>query len=75
MKVRPPAQLDIVSIEKIVVIEEEEDESLGTLGDLEAGTYALDNTGRLWRQMTAATGLIAEFTESDGVKRRRAKRV
>ena len=75
MKIRPLAQLDIVSIEKIVRIEEEEEESLGQLGDLESGIYALDSMGRLWRQMEAATGLLAEFTESDGIKRRRAKRV
>ena len=75
MKIRPLGQSDIISIEKIVVIQEDEDESLGLLGDLEAGIYALDSTGRLWRQMEAATGLIAEFTEQDNVgKRRRAKR-
>lgn len=67
MKIRPLLDSD-------VVIEEEEEESLGQLGDLEAGIYALDSLGRLWRQMEAATGLIAEFTTHDGVKRRRAKR-
>ena len=74
MKVRPIGQTDIVSIERILTINLDEDECLPA-GELEEGTYALDSTGRVWRMCETASGLVEQFTESDGVKRRRAKRV
>ena len=73
MKVRPLAQPDIVSIERILVIESEEDETMGSI-ELDEGTYALDSLGRVWKLIETASGLIEHFTEHDGVKRRRAKR-
>ena len=74
MKVRPREQPDIVSIERILTIELDEDECLPT-GELEEGTYALDSLGRVWKLCETVSGLVEHFTESDGVKRRRAKRV
>lgn len=73
MKVRPLGQPDIVSIERVLKIELDEDESLPT-GELEEGTYALDSTGRVWKMCETVSGLVEQFTEHDGVKRRRAKR-
>lgn len=73
MKIRPLGQPDIVSIERILVIESEEDETMAT-AELDEGTYALDSTGRVWRLVETVSGLMEHFTEHDGVKRRRAKR-
>ena len=74
VKIREQAQSDIISIEKVVRVVEEEDDPSVT-GELDAGVYALDSVGRVWRLVESATGLMMEFTEHDGVKRRRAKRV
>ncbi len=73
MKVRTIGQADIVSIERVLTIALDEDECLPT-GELEEGTYALDSAGRVWRLCETVSGLVEHFTESDGVKRRRAKR-
>ena len=73
MKIRPLAQPDIVSIERIIAIVAEEDEIMNS-GELDEGTYALDSVGRVWRLVETVSGLVSEFTESDGIKRRRAKR-
>lgn len=73
MKIRPLAQPDIVSIERIIAIVAEEDETMNS-GELDEGTYALDSVGRVWRLVETVSGLVSEFTESDGIKRRRAKR-
>ncbi len=75
MKVKALPMADVVSIERMVRIDEEEDEeTLTSTGELERGTYALDSLGRVWRQVETVTGLMTEFTEHDGVRRRRAKR-
>jgi len=73
MKIRPLPDSDIVSIEKIVAIEAEEDETMGSV-ELDEGIYALDSLGRIWKKVETASGLIEHFTTHDGVKRQRAKR-
>ena len=73
MKIKPMALDDVVSIDRILMITEEEHDSM--VGELDAGMYALDSMGRVWRLVETATGLMTEFTESDGIKRRRGKRI
>ena len=74
MKIAPRPDLDIVSIERVIVIEAEEDETMNS-GELDEGIYALDSLGRVWRKVETVSGLVTEFTEQDPVgKRRRAKR-
>lgn len=76
MKIKPLQHDDVVSIERVVVLEPDDaDEEMTTaMGELDHGTYAIDSCGRVWRLVESVSGLIREFTESDGIKRRRAKR-
>ena len=75
MKIKAIPMPDVISLEKIIRIGEsdDDDETLAN-GELEPGTYAMDSTGRVWREIETVSGLIQELTESDGIKRRRAKR-
>ena len=74
MKIRPVAQLDIVSIERIAEVIPDEEETLNT-DELDPGTYALDSQGRVWKLVETVTGLMEHFTETDAIgKRRKAKR-
>jgi len=76
MRIKPLRHDDVISLERVVVLEPaDEDEDMATAsGELDHGTYAIDSLGRVWRQVETVSGLMREFTESDGVKRRRAKR-
>jgi len=66
---------DVVSIDRIIDIREEEDEDTFGSGELDEATYAMDSLGRVWRLVESATGMIQAFTDHDGVKRRRGKRL
>ena len=74
MKIRAVPMLEVISLERVVKIELEEDDEVQS-EELNPGIYAMDSTGCLWKQHETGTGLLQELTEHDGIKRSRKKRV
>lgn len=75
MKVRRIPLEDIVTLAKIVVLEDEEDEGSENpfdTGGPPSGTYAMDSVGRVWRWEETISGLFQEFL--DIPRERRPKR-
>lgn len=71
---------DIVSIERVVRVELPVDEDGETIDSFADGstrpiTYAMDSKGRIWRLDEGMSGVLNCFTEHDGMKRHKRKRV